>query len=154
MGIQAGKSGSCCPALCVFLFLNLQERLRLLLVLLLVIREVTLSDTVCFTIQLLHSALTDFIQMHALCRIVCAVSLSLRDDAAVCLQTVGIACEFTHRLDVPRAQCQGKYTLLHTGDVPALLQVFSSTVVHFCPVYLHLVHASGDEYFRYSEWYL
>lgn len=26
-----------------------------------------------------------------------------------------------------------------------------SAVLHFCPVYLHFVHASGNEYFRYSN---
>lgn len=39
----------------------------------------------------------------------------------------------------------------HTREnVWDVLQVFSSTMIHFCPVYLCFVHASGNECFRYS----
>jgi len=36
-------------------------------------------------------------------------------------------------------------------NVSAVCQVLPSTVIHFCPVYLHFIHASGSEYFRYSN---
>lgn len=54
-------------------------------------REVTLSAILCFILQVLCSVFMDFIYIHPLCKMICAVCLSLTGYVVRCLQAVNIA---------------------------------------------------------------
>lgn len=112
--------------------------------------EVTLSAILCFILQVLYSAFMDFIYIHPLCKMICADCLSLRGYVVGCLHSVGIA-HLSIETGFSPCLISRQIFLIIQGKISVVLQVFSSTMIHFCPVYLHFVHASGNECFTYSH---
>lgn len=147
-GIQAVESGSCYLKLCVcspfwicsgLLRASFSSVLR---------RELTLSAVLCFLLQVLCSVFMDFIYIHLLCKMISAECLSLRGYVVGCLQAVSIA-----HIDwiFPSLNYNANIPYHRKENVSDVLQVFSSTMIHFCPIYLHFVHALGNRCFRYSH---
>lgn len=92
----------------------------------------------------------DFIYIHPLCKMICADCLSLRGYVVGCLHSVGIA-HLSIETGFSPCLISRQIFLIIQGKISVVLQVFSSTMIHFCPVYLHFVHASGNECFTYSH---
>lgn len=91
-----------------------------------------------------------FIYIHPLCKMICAECLSLRGYVVGCLQAVSIA-HLSIDWIFPILNFKANIPYHTRENMSDVFQVFSSTLIHFCPVYLHVVHASGNECFRYSH---